>query len=71
MDSLVIIPNDRLKHATEQKVTFANAFEIADDVLRQAVLSISELIGETGFINFSSGFSSSPEMPRMSLIILF
>ena len=51
VDSLVIIPNDRLKHATEQKVTFANAFEIADDVLRQAVLSISELIGETGFIN--------------------
>ena len=51
VDSLVIIPNDRLKHATEQKVTFANACEIADDVLRQAVLSISELIGETGFIN--------------------
>jgi len=51
VDSLVIIPNDRLKHSTEQKVTFANAFEIADDVLRQAVLSISELIGETGFIN--------------------
>ena len=51
VDSLGIIPNDRLKHATEQKVTFANAFEIADDVLRQAVLSISELIGETGFIN--------------------
>ena len=51
VDSLVIIPNDRLKHATDQKITFANAFEIADDVLRQAVLSISELIGETGFIN--------------------
>ena len=51
VDSLVIIPNDRLKHATEQKVTFANAFEIADDVLKQAVMSISELIGETGFIN--------------------
>lgn len=51
VDSLIIIPNDRLKHATEQKITFANAFEIADDVLRQAVLSISELIGETGFIN--------------------
>ena len=51
VDSLVIIPNERLKYATDQKVTFANAFEIADDVLRQAVLSISELIGETGFIN--------------------
>ena len=51
VDSLVIIPNDRLKHATEQKVTFANAFEIADDVLRQAVQSISDLIRDTGFIN--------------------
>ncbi len=51
VDSLVIIPNDRLKHATDQKITFANAFEIADDVLRQAVQSISDLIKNTGFIN--------------------
>ncbi|MGI5986924.1 cell division protein FtsZ [uncultured Oscillibacter sp.] len=51
VDSLVIIPNDRLKHATDQKITFANAFEIADDVLRQAVQSISDLIRDTGFIN--------------------
>ena len=51
VDSLVIIPNERLKHATDQKITFANAFEIADDVLRQAVQSISDLIRETGFIN--------------------
>ncbi len=51
VDSLVIIPNDRLKHATDQKITFANAFEIADDVLKQAVMSISDLIRETGFIN--------------------
>ena len=51
VDSLVIIPNDRLKYATDQKITFANAFEIADDVLRQAVQSISDLIRETGFIN--------------------
>ena len=43
VDSLVIIPNDRLK--------FANAFEVADDVLRQAVQSISDLIKNTGFIN--------------------
>mgnify|MGYP001861052963 CR=1 FL=1 len=51
VDSLVIIPNERLKLATDQKITFANAFEIADDVLRQAVQSISDLIKNTGFIN--------------------
>ena len=51
VDSLVIIPNERLKHATDQKITFANAFEIADDVLQQAVQSISDLIKNTGFIN--------------------
>ena len=51
VDSLVIIPNERLKYATDQKITFRNAFEIADDVLRQAVQSISDLIRDTGFIN--------------------
>ena len=51
VDSLVIILNERLKHATDQKITFANAFVIADDVLRQAVQSISDLIRDTGFIN--------------------
>ncbi len=51
VDSLVIIPNERLKLASDQKVTLANAFEIADDVLRQAVQSISGLISNTGFIN--------------------
>ena len=51
VDSLVLIPNERLKHATDPKITFANAFEIADDVLRQAVQSISDLIRDTGFIN--------------------
>ena len=51
VDSLVIIPNERLKFATDEKITFANAFEIADDVLRQAVQSISDLIRDTGFIN--------------------
>lgn len=51
VDSLLIIPNERLKHATDQKITLTNAFEIADDVLRQAVTSISDLIKSTGFIN--------------------
>ena len=51
VDSLLVIPNDRLKSVSEQKLTFANAFEIADSVLHQAVVSISELIKNTGFIN--------------------
>ena len=51
VDSLLVIPNDRLKLVSEQKLTFANAFEIADSVLHQAVISISELIKNTGFIN--------------------
>ena len=45
VDSLIIIPNDRLKYVTDQKITFTNAFGIADDVLKQAVTSISELVG--------------------------
>ena len=44
VDSLIVIPNDRLKYVTDQKITFANAFGIADDVLKQAVTSISELV---------------------------
>lgn len=51
VDSLVIIPNERLKFVSEQKITFKNAFEIADGVLRQAVANISELITVPGFIN--------------------
>jgi len=45
VDSLIIIPNDRLKYVTDQKITFANAFGIADDVLKQAVTSICGLVG--------------------------
>ena len=45
VDALIIIPNERLKYVTDQKITFQNAFGIADDVLKQAVESISELVG--------------------------
>jgi|GEM_PF-4558502 len=38
VDSLVVIPNERLKFASEQKITLMNAFAVADDVLRQGVL---------------------------------
>ncbi len=51
VDSLVVIPNERLRCVSEQKLTFVNAFEIADDVLKQAIQSISELINIRGFIN--------------------
>ena len=51
VDSLLIIPNDRLKLASPERVTLANAFEIADDVLIKAVGSISGLIKNAGFIN--------------------
>ena len=51
VDSLVVIPNERLKFVSEQKITFKNAFNIADDVLRQGVQSISELINVTSLVN--------------------
>ena len=51
VDSLLVIPNDRLKSVAEQKLSLTNAFEIADSVLQQAVVSISDLIKNTGFIN--------------------
>lgn len=51
VDSLIIIPNERLKLVSDEKITFSNAFEIADDVLRQGVRSIAELITVPGLIN--------------------
>ena len=51
VDALVVIPNERLKLVSDQKITFQNAFEVADNVLRQAVQSISELMTVPGLIN--------------------
>ena len=51
VDSLVVIPNERLKLITDSKITIGNAFNIADDVLRRGVQSISGLINIPGFIN--------------------
>lgn len=51
VDSLIIIPNERLKYVSTEKITLKNAFEIADDVLRQGVQSISELVNVTALIN--------------------
>ena len=57
VDSLIIIPNDRLKYVSEQKITFANAFGIADDVLKQAVTSISELVGYSENVLINQDFA--------------
>ncbi len=57
VDSLIIIPNDRLKYVTDQKITFANAFGIADDVLKQAVTSISELVGYSKNVMINQDFA--------------
>ena len=57
VDSLIVIPNDRLKYVTDQKITFANAFGIADDVLKQAVTSISELVGYSANVIINLDFA--------------
>jgi cell division protein FtsZ len=51
VDSLIIIPNERLKIASQEKITLLNGFRIADDVLRQGVQSISDIINDLGYIN--------------------
>ncbi len=51
VDTLVVIPNERLKMVTDTRITLANAFSEADDVLRRGVQSISDLINIPGFIN--------------------
>lgn len=51
VDALVVIPNERLKEVSGQRVTLMNAFAIADDVLKHGVKSISDLINVVGFVN--------------------
>ena len=51
VDSLVVIPNERLKYITEDRITLANAFGIADSVLKQGVQSITDLIKGHGVLN--------------------
>ena len=51
VDSLIVIPNDRLRYITEQRMSLAQAFSMADEVLLHGVKSISELIKIPGFIN--------------------
>lgn len=51
VDTLVTIPNDKLLQLTEKRTTMIEAFRIADDVLRQGVQGISDLIAVPGLIN--------------------
>ncbi|SCX88210.1 cell division protein FtsZ [Alkaliphilus peptidifermentans] len=51
VDTLVTIPNDRLLQVIEKKTTMLEAFQIADDVLKQGVQGISDLIAVPGLVN--------------------
>jgi len=50
-DTLIVIPNDRLLQIVDKKVSLQDAFRVADDVLRQGIQGISELITVPGLIN--------------------
>jgi cell division protein FtsZ len=51
VDALIVIPNDRLTQLVDKKTTLEEAFRIADDVLRQGVQGIADLIVNPGVIN--------------------
>jgi cell division protein FtsZ len=51
VDALITIPNDRLLQVTEKKASIDSAFKIVDDVLRQGIQGISELITIPGLVN--------------------
>lgn len=51
VDTLIIIPNDRLLELTDRRVSLTESFQMADDVLRQGIQGISELITVPGLIN--------------------
>ena len=51
VDTLVVIPNDRLLQVSERTTTFTEAFALSDEILRQGVQGISDLISIPGLIN--------------------
>jgi cell division protein FtsZ len=51
VDTLIVIPNDRLLEIVDKKASIQQAFSVADDVLRQGIQGISELITVPGLIN--------------------
>lgn len=51
VDTLIVIPNDRLLELTDKRMSLTESFRMADDVLRQGIQGISELITVPGLIN--------------------
>jgi cell division protein FtsZ len=51
VDTVITIPNERLLHTVDRGVSLSDSFKVADDVLRQAVQGISDLITVPGLIN--------------------
>ena len=62
VDSIMVIPNENLKLVSKEKITLLNAFDIANDVLRQGVQSISDLVNATGLVN--SDFADVTEIMK-------
>ena len=59
VDSLIVIPNERLKNVSDQKITLANAFQKADEILKQGIESITDLIKGIALINLDFADVSS------------
>ena len=51
VDTLIVIPNDKLLETTDKRISLLDSFKLADDVLRQGIQGISELITVPGLIN--------------------
>lgn len=51
VDTLIVIPNDRISELTRASITFFNAFALADDILRHSVQGLSDLLTKHGYIN--------------------
>lgn len=51
VDALIVVPNDRLLQIIDRKTTLMNAFRVVDDILRQGVQGISDLITKPGIVN--------------------
>ena len=62
VDSLVVVPNDKLLQIADKNTTMVQAFSMADEVLKQGVQGISDLIADSGMINldFAAGPPRNP-----------
>jgi cell division protein FtsZ len=69
VDTMIVIPNERLLSTVDKHTTMSSAFETADDVLRQAIQGISDLILVPGLINLDFA-DVKTIMSRMGLAIM-